>query len=378
MDADRSLRGLMMINRFAPYRVNHIIIPDAPPITLPVIPNQPINSPTGSNYVLLDFGENAINNHSNNPHDSWHSEKNQIIFNYVTKSFRERCTSYQSYKTPTLGNSMVFDVLDAAKKVKADVIYTPYANSAAWENLEYFDFVLAVGSHYDNDGQDDNQVGSDNNRHDITSGPTVFLAHSVACSARRDTPEKFKDSTSEGYGMEFFQDLSPEVLDLEYPDKDLKSDIAAVTTDITGTIVSGHRYTNFTSKIAIGEEFTRYNGNTVEIVTVVEKINGESFRCTPAFTPSQTEEFVIWQNVTLAGYCGAQQESWVVPLIAGKLKVIKMSTNATWPEVRAAARATAKRNITNIPEIDNVSWDIYRGFGCIQVQDAIDYINALN
>ena len=53
-----------------------------------------------------------------------------------------------------------------------------------------------------------------------------------------------------------------------------------------------------------------------------------------------------------------------------------MTTNATWPLVRAAARATAKRNTTGIAEIDNTNWDIYRGFGNIQVQDAINYIQS--
>ena len=46
-----------------------------------------------------------------------------------------------------------------------------------------------------------------------------------------------------------------------------------------------------------------------------------------------------------------------------------------WDTVRAAARATAKRNPTGIPEIDNANWDMYRGFGSIRVNDAIQYIN---
>lgn len=32
-------------------------------------------------------------------------------------------------------------------------------------------------------------------------------------------------------------------------------------------------------------------------------------------------------------------------------------------------------DIPDIPEIDNSNWDIYRGFGCIDVQAAINYIN---
>ena len=35
----------------------------------------------------------------------------------------------------------------------------------------------------------------------------------------------------------------------------------------------------------------------------------------------------------------------------------------------------AKRNPTGIPEIDNSNWDIYRGFGQIRVNNAINYIN---
>jgi hypothetical protein len=43
-------------------------------------------------------------------------------------------------------------------------------------------------------------------------------------------------------------------------------------------------------------------------------------------------------------------------------------------KVREAARATARRNPTGIPEIDNTNWDIYRGFGKIDVNAAINYI----
>ena len=52
-----------------------------------------------------------------------------------------------------------------------------------------------------------------------------------------------------------------------------------------------------------------------------------------------------------------------------------MTTMRDWDTVRAAARATAKRNPTGIAEIDNSNWDMYRGFGCIDVQAAINYIN---
>ena len=53
--------------------------------------------------------------------------------------------------------------------------------------------------------------------------------------------------------------------------------------------------------------------------------------------------------------------------ICGKLKKIKNRTNATWQQVRLGARATASQ--AN-------SWDKYKGFGIIDVEEAIYYIQA--
>ena len=82
----------------------------------------------------------------------------------------------------------------------------------------------------------------------------------------------------------------------------------------------------------------------------------------------------IFKNTT-KGLCWQQAQSFAVPIIAGKLKIIKLETGASWDVVRLAARATAKRNILGIPELDNSNWYMYRRFGVIQIQDAINYIN---
>ena len=145
--------------------------------------------------------KNAINNHV--IYDSSHSSKVQVIFNYVTKNFRDRCTSYESYKTSPY-NGFVNDELAACKFLKADIVYTPYVDAAKWTNTDNENFILTVGSHYDNDGHGVHIIGDDNNRHNITADANTFLSDSIAVSARRDTPELFKNSTSEGFGMEFF------------------------------------------------------------------------------------------------------------------------------------------------------------------------------
>jgi len=368
----------MMVNRhrFIGHQTS-IVIPIIPPYNppIPTVEN-PLNPIVVETYTTSDFGENAINNHYAS--DAAHSEKNQVIFNYVTKDFRDRCTSYESYKTEILGNSRVLgNKLDACKLVKADILYTPYVGAAFWTNTDNDNFILAVGSHYDNDGQGDIQVGSDNNRHDITANAETFLSDSIAVSARRDTPELFKNSTSEGYGMEFFEDCSPQGLDADYPNEDIPAAFAEILTN-DGTTLFSNVHLTFTDYIRVGKTVTiRLSSDINSWVTTVitEIVDGNHILVSPAISPITNGGIYAWHDVTLGQYIGAQQQSWATPLVAGKLKVIKMTTNSDWETVRAAARATAKRNTTGIPEIDNANWDLWRGFGCIQVQDAINYIN---
>ena len=349
--------------------------------SLPQNPITPTNPPVEEaevipvGYNMSDFGENAINQHWIG--DESHSHKNQVIFNYVTKDFRDRCTSFESYKTVPY-NGFVGDELAACANLNADIVYTPYVNAARWTNTDNANFILTVGSHYCNDGQSPSIIGSDNNRHDITVNANTFLSDSIAVSARRDTPELFKDSTSEGFGMEFFEDCSTEALDPYYPNKDIPTALSQVITDETGTILTTQENPGFTQYTFVGDILSFHTGEEpYETITVTEIIDGNSIRVSPALTPNQTAWQYIYHNVTLGQYIFGQAQSWAVPLVAGKLKVIKMTTLADWDTVRAAARATAKRNPTGIPEIDNSNWDIYRGFGCIDVQSAIQYINNL-
>ena len=369
---DRSLKRLMRINRGRFFSLPHINPPNNPD-SPQSNPDNPDN-PTSSGYTLSDFGENAINNHD--PYDAAHSYKNQVIFNYVTKNFRDRCTSYESYKTSPY-NGFVNNELAACKFLKADIVYTPYVDAAKWTNTDNENFILTVGSHYDNDGHGVHTVGDDNNRHDITADANTFLSDSIAVSARRDTPELFKNSTSEGFGMEFFEDCSPEVLDQLYPDKDIPTAFAELLSE-DGINITSNVHLNFSQYLSVGEVITiRYTSapNTWETTTVSEIVSGNHIRVSQAITPITVHDIYGWHDVTLGSFVGGQAQSWAVPLVAGKLKVIKMTTMSDWDTVRAAARATAKRNPTGIPEIDNTNWDMYRGFGCIDVQAAIAYIN---
>lgn len=363
-NTNRSLYGLMRINK-------HIIIDSKLP-TKPIVPRS---------YILSDFGENAINNHS--PYDAWHSEKNQVIFNYITKNFRDRCISFQSYNTDVINDAMVYSskVLQYSRLLYADIIYTPYVAASYWMNSDYFNFVLSINSHFDNNGQ--GLEGNEGNRHDVTPNANTFFKNSIGVSARRDTPELFKGYTSFGYGMEFFQDCSKEALDTEYPDKDIPMEIAEVISN-NGTDISSMVHWDFTKYLTIGQKITikRSSDESTWQDTFITDIIGSNYiKVYPAITPiisSGISGIYLWCNGTLGDFVGGQAESWAVPIVAGKLKVIKMTTGANWDTVRAAARATAKRNTTGIEEIDNVNWDIYRGFGCIDIQAAIEFINTNN
>lgn len=368
---DASLHRLLKLNRgrFFNLLPIDIINPSQPPVGGDDTPTTG-PTPDTNTYTLSDFGENVINNHYIH-HDS-HSEKTNTIFEYVTRDFRNRCTAIQSYKTPELYSNFIYrdNYLKKCALVDADLIFTPYVNAAYSSEGEFYDFVLPVASHYQN-------VASQIN---ITPNINTLLTNTVAVSARRDTPEAFQLSTSFGFGMEFFEDCSPAGLDADYPDEDIPSAFAELlSTD--GINLTSTVHTTFSQWVRVGQTITiRYTSNpaTWQTSVVSEIVSPNHIRVATPITPITTPHIYGYRDVTLGMFTNSHAQSWAVPIVAGKLKVIKMTTGADWDTVRGAARATARRNPTGIAEIDNTNWDIYRGFGSIRINDAINYINNNN
>ena len=367
----RDLRGFLSLNRHL-IKIHKVLVVDKPTTNTGNPQNPPVEQKV---YVLSDFGENVINSHSSS--DGWHSEFVQELFNYVTRNFRNRCTSIQSYNNPLFINGTFNKntFLQFCSELDADLIMIPYVNAALMYEGNYQDFVLPVGSHFDNNGTDGDPNNSD--RHDITPNAETFLINSVAVSARRDTPTEFMGSTSYGYGMEFFEDCSPEGLALDFPDADMPTAFAELlSTD--GITFTSTVHPTFTNRLSVGKEITiRYSSDpsTWKTTTITSINAANSISVSPTIDPITTPSIYGWFNGTLGQHVYGQAESWATPIIAGKLKVIKMTTGKDWDTVRAAARATARRNPTGIPEIDNSNWDMYRGFGQINIQAAINYIN---
>jgi hypothetical protein len=332
----------------------------------------------------MHLGENAINTH--NSTDGWHSNKNQTIFTYVAGTgFTNNYTSYQTYLDPLAGFTLLYqNFIPTYSAIKdANILYTPYVDAAEWRQVGSNPNLISVGSHYDNTFR---QV-------DVTPRPSSipasavtltdvsllkFFENSITAGARLNDITTMS-GTSFGYGLEFIEDMSGPSLDPFYPNYDVPSPLAQVTTDSGGTIMTSQHNIGFTVYLTtgVGQRITVYNtvikpGTTVYEDTYIQEILDKStIRVSPAVTPISTDYIYIWQYVRLSTYCGAQQQSWATPIIAGKLKYIKLATGASWKQVREAARATAYRaNVT-----DGSKWDIYRGFGVINTQSAITYIN---
>ena len=359
---DMSIKKLLCINRgIIPN--NHLIYP--------------INNDDGESeivdvvYTSDSFGINVINSHFS-IHDT-HSSKCNFIFDKILSDNSVIC--YESRNTNELGNTLVsfLNVYKPASSVKADMVFMPYVNGASYLNMSKSEYVLCIGSHYDNDSTDGKLHNGD--RHDITDSPSKFLQYSIAVAARRDTPSEWNsDVTSYGYGVEFFEDCSPEALDIDYPDENIEIAAAEVTTDSTGTIITTSVHLGFANYFNIGDYVNLHYSTNVKS-QILEIIDGNTIRVDSTIAGITESGVYLFGYGTLANYIGQQAQSWAVPIVAAKLKKIQLATGASWSIIRNAARLTARRNPTGIPEIDNSNWDMYRGFGSIDVEASINYIN---
>ena len=335
--------------------------------------NVPIITEPTIVYTKSDFGINTLNIH--NSSDGSHSERCAFIFNYIVSKYGYNLPCIQTYKDSAYSSLNSTTAMSICKTAQADLMFFPYVGAASGMNGNFQGLILNVGSHFDNNGSDGILDNSD--RHDITNNSYTFLDNSVAVSARRDTLEGIEGSTSFGYGMEFFEDCSPEGLDYQFPDKDILEAIAEIkSTD--GITIKSTVHPNFANKRTVGDQITiKYSSDpsTWKVTTITEIISGGEIKVSPSITPTENNGIYAWAYMTLGSYLYGQAESWAVPIVAAKLKIIRLKTNADWNTIRIAARNTAKRNILNDDRYDIGNWDIYRGFGSIQIQAAINYIN---
>jgi hypothetical protein len=246
-----------------------------------------------------------------------------------------------------------------------DLIFTPVQDGATWEDQDSNSGIIEVASHFDNTFT----------RQDITPNATTFKNNAIAVSARAEDLEDNSFATTYGFGLEFFEDLTPSRVDIEYGTEKVVEDyMCGATTDATGTILTSTLHPEWVTYTLreVGDLIWLGEGNESSASEIVEILSENSVRISPAFPVSETTVFYPFGFKTLGnailshgavGYHGTQ--SWACPIVSAKLKLIQLETGASWHQVRMAARATASNNGV---------WDMYRGFGIINVLGAINYI----
>lgn len=165
---------------------------------------------------------------------------------------------------------------------KLNIIAVPISNAATVESSGSNPDILKIAAHYDNTFT----------RHDITSGPTVFLRNVIAETSGPDVENRTTGCTF-GNGVEFFEDN-------------------VKTSDV---------YPNYV-----------YNA---------------------------------WNPI--------YQQSATSSIIMAKFKMIQDRSGANWHICRMAARATAEKTVGGVFAAGH-PWDMYRGFGIINVDAAVQYI----
>ena len=251
-----------------------------------------------------------------------------------------------------------------AHEQKFDCWATPYVGAGESENIGGNPDILSVGSHFGNEFE----------RVDITESADEFLPFSIAVGARVDDATT-QSGTSYGFGLEFFEPANNVTMNSDYPDVTHPLIVAWGTLGSGGSVIqSTHPTFNFNdclqieegAQIGIGD----LNGVT-QTATILSIINDTSILVDTVLTWISGTMYIyipealigtIWQP---RASNGSYYQSPTCTIIMAKFKKIKDATKANWQVVREAARATASNNGT---------WDMYRGFGIIDPEAAILYI----
>ena len=247
------------------------------------------------------------------------------------------------------------------RKRNVNLISKPYSVGALTENEGSNPDILTVAAHYGNTFE----------RRDITANATTFLQNVIAVGSCGDGEPDPDTWTSYGFGLEFSERGNNLGLNADYPTETFPHAVGYGTgsgntfTDSVGS----RNYENMLqveigAKVKIGltyETAVEYtlaglSGNTFTTVETLALESGTNYVYIDALIGT------AWQT---AADNQKYYQSPVCSIIAAKFRKIQDATQASWHICRMAARATAS-NANN--------WDMYRGFGVIDVDAAIQYI----
>jgi len=243
----------------------------------------------------------------------------------------------------------------------SNLISRPYVDGATQEHKGSNPDILTVAAHWGNTFE----------RRDITANETTFLQNVIAIGSCGDGEPDPDTWTSYGNGIEFSERGNNLGLNADYPTETFPHVVGYGTgsgntfTDSVGT----RNYENMLqveigAKVKIGltyETAVEYtlaglSGNTFTTVETLALESGTNYVYIDALIGT------AWQT---AADNQKYYQSPVCSIVAAKFRKIQDVTGASWDTIRLACRATASNGGT---------WDMYRGFGVIDVDAAIQYI----
>ena len=254
------------------------------------------------------------------------------------------------------------------EKYKVNILTKPYVGGATQENVSSNPNILKVGSHY----------GNDNVRRDITSSSEEFLSNVIAVSASNVAADT-SDWASYGFGVEFFESFAKEEINARHPDKNIYDAVGQCYTTNGGfNLKSDVHPTAFLEALTGDKAYIHYSASNIVEREIAEVISASEIRLTESITAIASPGVYVFMYQTLGRHCGYKiSQSAACAIIAAKFRQIQDRTDANWQICREAARATASNStFTTVGDkkVWATNWDMYRGFGIIDVNSAVEYI----
>lgn len=257
---------------------------------------------------------------------------------------------------------------ELAVKFKFNILSRPYVGGATSEEISSAPDILTVASHFNND----------NRIHNITIDENTFLKNTIAVSAG-DRLDGSGSWTSHGNGVEFFESYNRAEMDARYPvlhwfkfgnEPDFYTISTNTLRDAGGNNL--HLY------VDVGMPIKIIKSDGSEILTTVSVVGVKQFTVADNIgTITQEDPVAVYRLCTIARSMTGPQQSATCSIVAAKFAVIQDKTDANWQLVREAARMTASNSsmqVVNGKKVYTPNWDMKRGFGIIDVDKAVEYI----
>lgn len=300
----------------------------------------------------------------------WHANMILDVFKSIYPENKNKVNS--TFDFPELSNQSLLAKYTPqfCVKNKINLILKPYSDGARDEQISSNPDILTVASHYNND----------NLRKDITPSDAEFLSNVIAVSAG----QKLADTsiwTSYGFGVEFCETFDKADIDARYPTRGYYKDAAFVKTvpnDNTTITVTDPKYNNIAVLIdmRVGDKvYIDLTSGTVE-ATILNIVDPQTFKLDKDL--GVVASALLNYNCTIGGSNKYQPEqSPTCAIVGAKFRIIQDRTNANWQLIREACRMTASNSTMTVVDGKKVytpHWDMYRGFGIIDVDKAVEYI----